>query len=300
MGLYLRDAGLKREEQRKNIFNRQVPIYIGPISIWVILFVLAPLIIILYYSFLQIGPFGKIIYNFTFENYQSLIKSGYRKIFIRSFLFSFLTNILCTLIAYPVAYFIAKHGGKWKSLLLLLIVVPSWTAYLIRLYAFKTITGRTGLLNSVLLHFNIIASPLEILYTPLAVLVGLVYTWLPFMILPLFASLDGLNPSLLDAAFDLGAKPLTRFFKITVPLTRGGLIAGTILVFIPSLGDWLVPHLLGGAKVMMVGNLVAYKFTQAGDIPGGSCLAVFLSAVIILMLYLFIKWGGDEALEKLV
>jgi len=286
--------------KRRKFFNIRFPFYVLPISVWVILFVLAPLIIILVFSVLQTGDFGRIVYKFTLKNYKLLIQAGYLQILIRSLLLSLLTSIFCTLIGYPLAYFISKYGGKWKTLFLLLIIIPSWTAYLIRLYAFKTITSRTGLLNNLLLQLRIISSPLELLYTPLTVVLGLVYTWLPFMILPLFASMDGLDPSLLEAAYDLGANPFSRFFKVTVPLTRGGLIAGTILVFIPSLGDWLVPALLGGAKVMMIGNLIAHKFIQIGDIPRGACLAIFLSAIVVLVLYLSIKLGGEEALEKLV
>jgi len=304
MGSYLQDVDIKvdikREKRRKNIFNIQLPVYIGPISLWVFLFVLAPLAIILFFSLLQSGDFGRIVYKFTLKNYQSLIKTGYLRILIRSLYYSFLTSIICIMIGYPIAYYISKHGGKRKSLFLLLIIIPSWTAYLIRLYAFKTITSRTGLLNNLLLQLNIISTPLEMLYTPTTVILGLVYTWLPFMILPLFASIEGLDPSLLEAAYDLGANPFTRFFKITVPLSKGGLIAGTILVFIPSLGDWLVPALLGGAKVMMIGNLIAHKFIQVGDIPGGASLAIFLSAIVVLVLYLSIKFGGEDALEKLV
>jgi spermidine/putrescine transport system permease protein len=291
---------LRKNRSKKNIFPLQVPMYIGPISVWVVLFVIIPLIIILYFSFLKMGPYGKITHAITFDNYYGIFKAGYGKIFAQSFLFSFITNILCILIGYPLAYFIAKYGGKAKPFLMFFIVIPSWTAYLIRLYAFKIITGQTGLLNSLLLKLGIISTPLNILYTPLAVILGLVYTWIPFMILPLFASLEGLDPSLIEAGMDLGAKPFIRFFKIILPLTKGGLIAGTILVFIPSLGDWLVPHLLGGAKVMMIGSLVAYKFTQVGDIAGGASLAIILAATIVLALYMSIKLGGEEALEKLI
>jgi spermidine/putrescine transport system permease protein len=155
-------------------------------------------------------------------------------------------------------------------------------------------------LNSFLLSIKLISAPLEILFTPTAVLIGLVYTWLPFMILPLYASLEGLNPRLLEAAEDLGATPFQTFIKVTLPLTKGGLIAGSILVFIPSLGDWLVPHFLGGGKVMMAGSLVAYHFMEVGNIPVGSSLAVSLSTIVILALYVLIKVGGKGALERIV
>lgn len=284
----------------KYIFPRQLPLYIGPISVWVILFVLAPLGIILYFSFLKAGPLGEVIHNFTLENYRAIVAGKYGIIFLRTFLYAFLANFFCLIIGYPLAYWIAKYGGRWKTFLMSLVIIPSWTCYLIRLYAFKTLTGRTGLINSFLLNLNLISSPLKILYTPYAVMIGLVYSWLPFMILPLYASLEGLDPTLLEAAADLGATPLERFFKVTLPLTKGGMIAGTILVFIPSLGEWLVPQLLGGAKVMMVGSLVAHKFIQLGNIPAGASLALFLAVIVILILYLFIKLGGEEALERML
>jgi ABC-type spermidine/putrescine transport system permease subunit I len=221
-------------------------------------------------------------------------------IFLNSFYLAAQTNLLCILLGYPLAYFIARYGGRWKIFLIFMIIIPSWVAYLIRLYAFRTIIGKQGIMNSLLMNLGIISSPIEILYTPFIVMVGLVYTWLPFMVLPLHASLEGLDPALLEAATDLGATPVRRFFRVTLPLTRGGLVAGSILVFIPTLGDWLVPFLLGGAKVMMVGNLVAEKFTMAGDIPAGSSLAVMLAATLLLILYLSMKWGGKEAMERIL
>jgi ABC-type spermidine/putrescine transport system permease subunit I len=147
---------------------------------------------------------------------------------------------------------------------------------------------------------GIIDAPLKMLYTPFAVTMGLVYAWLPFMILPVHASLEGLDPSVLEAASDLGSKPVRRFFRVTVPLTKGGLLAGSIFVFIPTVGEWLVPHILGGGKIMMAGSLVAQKFTVAGNIPEGASLAVFLAATLILILYLAIKYGGGESMERML
>ncbi len=219
---------------------------------------------------------------------------------MQELLYQFIFRPCGTCRIYPLAYYIARYGGQWKVFLISMIVIPSWVAYLIRLYALKTIAGNKGIINSFLLNMGIISDPLEMLYTPFIVMVGLVYTWLPFMILPLHASLEGLDPSLLEAATDLGANPMRRFFRIILPLTRGGLIAGSILVFIPTLGDWLVPNLLGGSKVMMAGNLVANQFTVAGNVPVGSSLAIMLAATLILILYLALKWGGKEAMERLV
>ena len=288
------------QRKRKRLFPLEVPMYMGPMPLIVVVFVFAPLVIILFFSFLKAGPYGEIIYRFTLENFKTIMGGGYGTIFLNSFYLAAQTNIICIILGYPLAYFIARYGGRWKILLIFTIIIPSWVAYLIRLYAFRTIVGKQGIMNSLLINLGIISSPIEILYTPFIVMVGLVYTWLPFMILPLHASLEGLDPALLEAATDLGATPVRRFFRVTLPLTRGGLIAGSILVFIPTLGDWLVPFLLGGSKVMMVGNLVAEKFTMAGDIPAGSSLAVMLAATLLLILYLSIKWGGKEAMERIL
>jgi len=228
------------------------------------------------------------------------MKGAYAVIFLRSLIFAFATNAICLLIGYPVAYWIARYGGKWESFLLMLIVLPSWTCYLIRLYALKTLVGHTGLINTALLNLGLISSPLEILYTPYAVVLGLVYSWLPFMILPIYASLRDLDPSLLEASADLGATPFRTFFTVTLPLTKGGIFAGTILVLIPSLGEWLVPLLLGGAKVMMVGSLVEHHFIKLGNIPMGSSLAAALTAMILLAVYLSFKLGGEDALERVI
>lgn len=287
--------------KKKKRFPVDVAIYMGPIIFLLTFLVFAPLLIILFFSFLKIGIWGEIVYEFSLENFKDVLSgSGSGSVFLTSFYLAVQTNIACLLLGYPIAYYIARYGGKWKIFLISLIVIPSWVAYLIRLYALKTLLGVNGIVNSTLMDWGIIDEPLKMMYTSGVVMVGLVYTWLPFMILPLHASLEGLEPSLLEAATDLGAHPVRRFFRVTLPLSRGGLIAGSILVFIPTMGDWLVPAILGGSKVMMIGNLVAHQFTVAGNIPAGSSLAVTLAATLLLILYLAIKWGGREAMENVV
>lgn len=290
-------AAIKHEKRKLLI---EIFLYLSPIILIVSVFVFAPLLIILFFSFLKTGEMGQIIYTFTLENYQAIIGGGYGKIFIRSLYLALQTTVFCILIGFPVAYFIAIYGGRWKSLLLFLVIVPSWASYLIRLYALKTITGSNGLINSALLSLGIIDVPIKMLYTPYAVTMGLVYAWLPFMILPIHASLDGLDTSVLEAASDLGSKAVKRFLRVTVPLTKGGILAGSIFVFIPTVGEWLVPHVLGGGKFMMAGSLVAQKFTVAGNISEGASLAVFLATTLILILYLAIKYGGGESMERML
>lgn len=286
------------EKREKRKLALEISAYLSPIIIIVVVFVFAPLAIILFFSFLKSGQYGQIVYSFTFENVAAILGGGYGKIFLQSVFLALQTNLFCILIGYPIAYYITRFGGKWKTLWVFLIIVPSWSSYLIRLYALKTIVGARGTINSLLMNLGIISEPIQILYTHFAVTMALVFAWLPFMILPIYAALDGLDPSVLEAATDLGATPVRRFFRVTLPLTRGGLLAGSILVFIPTVGEWLVPHIFGGSKVMMAGSLVAHKFTAVGNIPQGSSLAIMLAATLVLILYLTIKWGGREALEK--
>ena len=286
----------KKREKRKLALNMAA--YLSPIIIIVVVFVFAPLAIILFFSFLKSGPYGEIIYTFTLENVRAMLGGGYGKIFLKSAYLAFQTNFLCILLGYPIAYYIARFGGKWKTLWIFMIIVPSWSSYLIRLYALKTLVGTKGTINTLLINVGLISEPIQILYTNFAVTMALVFAWLPFMILPIYAALEGLDRSVLEAATDLGATPFRRFFRVTLPLTRGGLLAGSILVFIPTVGEWLVPSIFGGSKIMMAGSLVAHKFTQVGNIPQGSSLAIMLATTLVLILYLAIKWGGREALEK--
>ncbi len=287
-----------RRKRRKLIL--EIFAYLSPVIVIVVVFVFAPLTIILFYSFLKSGTFGEIVFAFSLENFQAILGGGYGIVFLQSIYLAFQTNFLCILIGYPIAYYVAMYGGRWKTILLFLVIVPSWASYLIRLYSLKTIIGNKGLLNTILLKLDIISAPIEILYTPFAVMLGLVYAWLPYMILPIYASIEGLDRSVLEAAVDLGATPVRRFFRLTLPMTRGGLLAGSILVFIPTVGEWLVPHIFGGSKIMMAGSLVALKFTSVGNIPAGSSLAIMLAATLILILYLTIKWGGREAMERML
>ena len=285
---------------RKFIASRPHIPYIAPITLWIIVFVIGPLLVIFYFSFLKTSVTGQITNDLTLAHYLALLDPNYLTILLRTLAYALITNIACLLIGYPLAFWIVQYGGKWKNLFLMMVILPSWTCYLIRIYALRTLIAHNGMINSILLNLKIISEPIDIMYTPLIVVIGLIFTWLPFMVLPIYASLEGLNQSLLEASLDLGASPLERFLTIILPLTKGGIFAGTILVFIPSLGEWLIPALLGGAKIMMAGNLVTLHFITAGNIPAGSSIAAVLTAIIILIIYLFTKLGGEEALERIV
>jgi len=275
---------------------------IGPVSLWIILFVFVPLGVIVGISFLNIDISGRIIPSFTLENYRFLLSEGseYIKSILRSFFFAFVTNMACLAIGYPMAYWIVKHGGKFKPLFLLLVIVPSWSCYIVRIYALKQLIGSPGIINNVLMNLNLISSPINILYTPAVVVLGLIYIWLPFMVLPIYASLEGIDPALLEASVDLGATPLQRFLTVTLPLSKGGIFGGTILTLIPAFGDWIVPLLLGGNKVWMAGNYIEHYIMVMGNLPVGSSMAVFLTAFIVLMIYFSIKLGGEESIERVI
>jgi spermidine/putrescine transport system permease protein len=279
---------------------------------WVVLgvFFVAPLALMLGVSFRQRGVYGGLrpVADFAaylrsgafLGNYARSLSPIYLSIGWRSLWMAVLTTALCLVISYPVAYLVAVRAPRrWKGLLLGLVVVPFWTSFLIRTYAWMFILRSEGLLNAVLLGGGVIHRPLELLYTPFAVMVGLVYGELPFMILPLYASLEKLDRSLLEAASDLGAGGAGVFRRVTVPLTMPGIAAGVVLVFIPSLGQFVVSDLLGGAKSMLVGNLIQNQLAVARNQPFGAALAFELTAAVLLLLLayaLYMRKKGEEVL----
>ena len=250
--------------------------------------------IVLYYSFLTRGPWGTIVYEFTLDSYRQIFDPLFLKIFIRSFKLAGLTVVFCLGAGYLIAYWIAFYGGTRKNLLLFLVILPFWTSYLVRIYAWMTLLSDHGLINNFLIYLHLIDEPLPLLHNEYSVLIGLVYTYLPFMILPLYASLDRLDRSVLEAAADLGATARERFFKVTVPLTKGGILSGSVLVFAPAIGEFLVPELLGGAKAMMIGKFIAMKFLGLRHWPLGSAYSLLLLAIILVLLYVYMRVGGGK------
>ncbi|HEV2851967.1 MAG TPA: ABC transporter permease [Thermoanaerobaculia bacterium] len=280
---------------------------------WLVLgiFFLVPLFLMLAVSFAERGTYGGIkpvgdlgAYVRSGEflgNYARSLGGIYLKIGWRSLWMAVLTTVLCLAVSFPIAYYLALLAPRrWKGLLLGLVVVPFWTSFLIRTYAWMFILRTEGLINLVLLGTGLFHHPLEILYTQTAVMIGLVYGELPFMILPLYASLEKLDRSLLEAASDLGAGSSQRLWRVTVPLSMPGIVAGTVLVFIPSLGQFVVSDLLGGARGMLLGNLIQNQFAVARNKPFGSALAFELTAAVLLLLVAYAVYarrrGGEELL----
>ncbi len=279
---------------------------------WVVLgvFFLLPLLIMLVISFGQRGTYGGLkpiedlgqyIASGAFlKNYIQSLDPIYLKIYWRSIWMAVVTTVLCMLISYPIAYYIAIVApARRKNLLLALVVIPFWTSFLIRTYAWMLILRTGGLVNTVLMSMGLIDQPLDLLYNQFAVMIGLVYGELPFMILPLYASLEKLDLTLLEASEDLGANHVSTFWRVTVPMTMPGIVAGVVLVFIPSIGQFVVSDLLGGAKSMLVGNLIQNQFAIARNKPFGSAIAFELTAVVLALLLayaFYTKKKGQEAL----
>jgi len=248
----------------------------------------APLAIVFGYSFLTRGYYGGVAKPWTLDNYQRLFDPLYATILLRSFIMAFAATGLCLLLAFPAALFISR-SVKHKNLYLQLVMLPFWTSFLVRTYAWLFLLRDTGLINTALQKLGIIHSPLPLLYNDGAVLLGLVYAYLPFMVLPIYATLERLDPSLPEAAADLGARPWATLLRVIVPLARPGIIAGAVLVFIPCLGAFLTPDLLGGGRTVLVGNLVQNQFTTGRDWPFGSAVSALLMLLVTLLVWEFLR-----------
>lgn len=274
--------------------NKTIPLLatVSPVSIWLALLVAAPLIYVFFLSFLSTDGYN-VVYQFTFNNYMELLNPTYLEIYINSFLLALGTTVVCILLGYPFAYSMAKAVKKKKAVMMIMLMIPFWTNSLIRLNGWKTILGKTGLLNTVLLNSGLFDHPVEILYTRGAVILGMVYILFPYMVLPLFASIDKLDLSLLEASNDLGANKVKTFLYVTLPLTSPGVFSGTILVFIPSLGYFFVSDIMGGAKSQLIGNLIENQFKAANNWPLGAALSMLLIVLIIILVSIYKKCGGD-------
>ena len=265
-----------------------------PGTLWLVAFFLVPILIMLAYSMMPRGIYGGVERGFTLEHYRRFFDPLYLDILRRTFVWSVACTAICLLLGYPVAYIIAR-GGRWKNLLLFLVVLPFWTSFLVRTFAMIFLMRDTGLINNWLLKLGVIGEPITMLYTPFAVMVGLVYGFLPFMILPIYASLEKLDLSLLEAAEVLGARPFARFRRVTLPLSMPGLVAGCLLVFIPALGSFLTSDLLGGAKQMMIGNLVQNQFSAARNWPFGSAASFIVMALVLVAVMVYLRVKDQQA-----
>ncbi len=257
------------------------------ISFWLILFGFCPFLLVFIASFLTRGDQDFLIYLFSLESYIKIFDPLYLNVFIVSLKLSTISTLICLILAFPFAYYLSQIPKKYTSLLLILTIIPFWTSSLVRTYALVIILKTKGVLNTFLLFIGVINEPLEILYTDVAVIIGMVYTLLPFMILPLYASFEKFDKRLIEAARDLGASKMTVMTQIITPLVIPGIIAGVSLVFLPSLGMFFISDLLGGANDLVIGNFIKNQFLTFRDWPFGSVASVVLTLLMLLLIWLY-------------
>lgn len=265
---------------------------IGPTVGWLLLFLLIPLVLVVGISFMEKNGFGGVKMIFSLEAYKELFKIEYLSIFGNSFGLAGVTTIICLVVGYPFAYIIANAPQRAKRYLVLLVMLPFWINSMIRIYGWNTILRSQGILNNVLISLGIIEFPLELLYTDGAVLLGMVYDLLPFAVLPMYTSIEKLDPALLEAASDLGAGKLHRLIRVIIPLTMPGVFAASIQTFIPCLGLFYIADMMGGAKTMYIGNLIKNQFMSARNWPLGAALAIVLIAVTLVLMKLYTRVGS--------
>lgn len=252
---------------------------------WLALFMVIPCALIFTYSFFERGVYGGIEYTLSAENYLRAIDPLYLNIFLRSAKIAGLVSLIAILLAYPAAMAITRAPRRWQTTLLILVILPFWSNYLIRTYAWIVMLNREGLINNGLAGLGIITEPLPLLYNSFAVVVGLVYNYTPFVVLAIYSSLNRLNPEILEASEDLGASSWNTFWRVILPQTIPGVAAGGVFVFVLSIGNFITPDLLGGGRLQMVGNLIYDQFLSARDWPFGATLSLFLIALMMVLLF---------------
>ncbi len=259
--------------------------------IFLLIFFMAPLVIVFIYSFLERGKYGGVEWVFTLENIRRVFDPLYFKTFVRSFYIAIVTTLITLILGYPLAYFIAKSPPSRRNALVFALMIPFWTNFLIRTYAWLTLLRtHTGLINVSLMNWGIIDKPLPLYGNDFAIILGLVYGWLPVMVLPIYAALERLDESLLEAARDLYASSAKAFRRVTWPLSLPGVVAGSMLVFIPSLGAFVTPAILGGGKSLMIGNIISNQFLGAHDWPFGSALSMVMMIAMLIATLIYFRW----------
>ena len=260
-------------------------VLLGPGLGWLALFLVIPCGIVFFYSFFERGTYGGIDYNFTLDNFQRAVEPVYFKVFLDSARIAALTTVIAVLLAYPAAYAISLAPRERQTRYLFLVMLPFWSNYLIRTYAWIVLLNREGVINKGLGAVGLIDEPLAILYNEFAIVTGLTYNYLPFVILAIYSSIQRLNPEVREASEDLGAPAWRTFWRITLPLTLPGVAAGAVFVFVLSIGNFITPDLLGGGRLLMVGNLIYDQFLSARDWPFGAALSLFLIMIMMALLF---------------
>lgn len=269
-----------------------------PALLWLALFFLVPMLLMIALSFMQRGLYGQVVHQFTLNNYVRVIDPLYIRILLVTLVVAFLTTGYSLLLGYPLAYHISRLERRRQHIWLLLVMIPFWINFLVRSYAWVIILRSQGVVNTMLLKLGLIDQPLPLLYNSAAVLLGMVYTLIPFMVLPIYVALEQLDRRKLEAAYDLGATPWKAFWHITVPMTKSGVISGSLLVFVSSIGMFVVPDVMGGAKSALIGNVIQNQFLSARDWPFGSALSILLVILSLVLIFLYYRATNAEQRQE--
>jgi spermidine/putrescine transport system permease protein len=297
---------LERLKQSKGV---RLTGLIGPGALWILVFFNLPLVIVLFISFVERGRAGGIRTPavYTLQNYIQFFDacasafSGptcnsflYLGIFWHSVRIGLLVTFWCIVLGYPLAYFISKRRPVWRDALMILVIIPFWTNFLVRTYALKSVLATEGLLNTALVSLNLVDAPLELLFNQFAVVLGLFYGYLPFAVLPMYASIEKFDHSLMEAAADLGANPVRAFLRVMLPMTMPGVVAAFVLVFVPVVGAFITPDIMGGGKVEMIGTLINRQFGVARNWPFGSSISLVLMLLVLIGVIAYFRSGGED------
>ena len=286
---------MKHEKTKHEFRANTLPalVTVGPVTIIMVLLIAVPLIYVAVMSFCSIDEFYNVTFDFTLENYVRLANVDYLKIYAQSIVIALVTTVICILVGYPFSYIIARTKSKKKKILYMLVIIPFWTNSLIRIYGWRTFLGSSGWLNALLTGLGIAKEPIEFLYKQGTTILGMVYCLIPFMILPLYTAIEKLDSSLLEASSDLGAKPVSTFLEVILPLTSSGIFSGSLMVFIPCLGYFFVSDILGGGNSDVIGNLIERQFQSGNNWPLGAALSIILIVVTLILVKIYQKLGGD-------
>ncbi|MEW6281389.1 MAG: ABC transporter permease, partial [Candidatus Eremiobacterota bacterium] len=265
-----------------------------PLVLWMGAFYLIPMISVTLNSLHTVNADYEIEPAYTLENFTRAANPDYLPVLKRSVAYAAATTAFCLLLGYPLAYFIALHGGRNKGRYLVMLMLPFWTSYMVRTYAWKSLLQTEGLVNGTLQALNLTQEPVNLLNTPFSVILGLTYCFLPFAALPIYVSLERMDRRLLEASADLGGSPASTFWRVVFPLSQPGVVAAVLLTFVPALGDFVTPELLGGPETFMIGNLIQEQFLQLFDWPFGSALALLLMLLMLLSIAAYLKLSGSE------
>ena len=282
--------------------RRRLALLLGPVTLFLGTCFIGPMAVMIVFSFLEPALYGGVEWSFYHLNYGRILGWAdsewesfdpvFAAIFLRSVRIALTNVVILLVICYPAAFWVSSLSARWRTLLVFLTTLPFFVSLVVRLFAWVLILRPTGFLNSSLIGLGLISEPFDIIFTETAVLIGLVYVLLPFMFLPVYASVENLDRSLSEASSDLGGSPRQTFFRVTLPLTLPGIAAGAVLVFIPTLGNFIVPDLLGGAKVLMIGNLIEQQFLSARNWPFGAALSVMIMVVMFVLILIYLRRIG--------